>query len=183
MAGSFARRRARRAALVAGRLATAVRLLPEGCAEIAPDRLGTDAVARRLMAALIRAVGGGEHAPPEAAVAALLARGSGSLGGAVWLRSGRWLVPEAGAGPGRFRLNVPEGLVAGTLGPDAAAFRARARHLPAAALVALPAFRRPEDGKLALTTHLAYLRPEMAVSSPPVFAPSGGPVTEYHFAG
>lgn len=182
-AESFARRRARQAARVAARLASAVRLLPEGCAEIAPARLGRDAVARRLMGALIRAVGGGEHAPADAAVAALLARGSGSLGGAAWLRGGRWLVPEAGASPDRFRLAVPEGLAAATLGPDASAFRGRARHLPAAALAALPAFRRPEDGMLALTTHLAYLHPEMAVSSPPVFAPPGGPVTECHFAG
>lgn len=181
-AESFARRRARQAARVAERLAGAVRLVPEGCAEITPDRLGRDAVARRLMAALIRAVGGGEHAPADAAVAALLARGSGSLGGAAWLRGGRWLVPEAGAGPDRFRLAVPVGLVPGTLGPDAPAFRGRARHLPAAALAALPAFRRPEDGTLALTTHLAYLHPEMAVRFPPVFAPPGGPVTECHFA-
>lgn len=186
VAEGFARRRARLAARVATRLAASVRLLPEGCAEIAPDRLGQDAVARRLMAALIRAVGGGEHAPAEAAVAALLARGSGSLGGATWLRGGRWLVAEAGPG-GRFRLAVPDGLVAGLLGPDAPVFRGRARHLPAAALAALPAFRRPGDGMLALAPHLAYLHPDMAVSSPPVFAPIfaplGGPVTECHFAG
>ncbi len=147
-----------------------------------PDRLGRDIVARRLMAALIRAVGGGEHAPAEAAVAALLARGSGSLGGAVWLRGGRWLVAEAGAGR-RFRLAVPEGLVAGTLGHDASAFRGRARHLPAAALAALPALRRSGDGTLAVAAHLAYLHPEMAVNPPPVFAPPGGPVTECHFTG
>jgi len=182
VAEHFARRRARLAARVGARLAASVRLLPEGCAEIAPGRLGQDAVARRLMAALIRAVGGGEHAPAEAAVAALLARGFGSLGGATWLRGGRWLVAEAGSA-GRFRLDVPEGLIAGTLGPDAPVFRSRARHLPAAALAALPALRRSGDGMLALAAHLAYLDPEMAVSSPPVFAPPGGPVTECHFAG
>lgn len=184
-AGGFARRRARQAECVARRLAEAVRLLPEGCAEIAPERLGQDAVARRLMAALIRAVGGGEHAPSEAAVAFLLERGCGSLGGALWLRGGRWLVPEAGAGPDRFRLTgrAPEGLAMDVLGPEAAVFRGRARHLPAAALAALPAFRGLRDGKLVLGTHLAYLRPETAVSSPLVFAPPGGPVTECHLAG
>jgi tRNA(Ile)-lysidine synthase len=187
-AEGFAHRRARRAARVAERLAASVRLLPEGCAEIAPDRLGRDAVACRLMAALVRAVGGGEHAPAASAVAALLARGFGSLGGATWLRGGRWLVPEAGAGPDRFRFAVPKdlaagGFVAGTIGPDAAAFRSRTRHLPAAALAALPALRRSGDGMLVLATHLAYLRPELAVSFPLVFAPPGGPVTECHFAG
>lgn len=182
-AAAFARRRARHAADVAQRHAAAVRVRPEGCAEIVPGRLGQDAVARRLMAALVRAVGGGEHAPSEVAVAALLARGFGSLGGAVWQKGGRWLVPDAGAGLGRFRPGAPEGLVAGTLGPDAAAFRGRARHLPAAGLAALPAFRCPKGGKLALVPHLAYLDPEMAVSSPLVFAPPGGPVTECQFAG
>ena len=178
VAERFARRRARLAARVAERLAASVRLLPEGCAEIARDRLGQDAVARRLMGALIRAVGGGEHAPAEGAVAALLVRGFGSLGGAVWLR-GRWLVAETGPG-GRFRLAVPEGLVAGALGRDAAAYRGRARHLPAAALAPLPVLRRASDGKLALVPHLAYLDSELTVSSPAVFAPPGGPVTESH---
>ncbi|TCH97810.1 tRNA lysidine(34) synthetase TilS [Roseococcus sp. SYP-B2431] len=186
-AGGFSRRRARMAARVAARLAASVRLLPEGCAEIAPERLGRDAVARQLMAALIRAVGGGEHAPAASAVAALLARGSGSLGGATWLRGGRWLVPEAGAGLRRFRFAVPEGFAAGPLGPDLAALRSRARHLPAAALAALPTLRRSADGMLVPPPHLAYLLPEMAVSFPPAFAPIfvplGGPVTECHFAG
>nr|WP_314075301.1 tRNA lysidine(34) synthetase TilS [uncultured Roseococcus sp.] len=180
--GAFGRRRNRLAAAVADRLAAAVRLLPEGCAEIAPLRLGQDAVARRLMGALIRAIGGREHAPAEAAVAALLARGSGSLGGAVWTRDGRWLVPEPGAATARFRGRVPAGYVLGSLGADAASLRGRARHLPALALAGLPAFREPENGKLALVPHLAYLDREMSVRLTTVFAPPGGPVTESHFA-
>lgn len=183
----FARRRARLDARVAERLAASVRLLPEGCAEIAPDRLGRDAVAHRLMAGLIRAVGGGEHAPPRAAVAALLERGSGSLGGATWLRGGRWLVPEAGAGLDRFRFEVPAGFTAVPIGPEAAALRSRARHLPAAALAALPGLRRTGDGMLVLPAQLAYLQSDMAVNFPltfaPIFDPLGGPVTECHFVG
>ncbi len=64
MTEGFARRRARMAAWVAGRLAASVRLLPEGCAEIMPDRLGRDIVARRLMAAPIRASPGPGCARP-----------------------------------------------------------------------------------------------------------------------
>ncbi|MDB5416400.1 MAG: tRNA lysidine(34) synthetase TilS [Rubritepida sp.] len=186
-AASFARRRARFAAADAVRIAASICLLPEGCAAIQRDRLGQDAVARRVMAALIRAVGGGEHAPPEAAVAALLARGSGTLGGARWLSGGRWLVREAGADrshgdlwDGRFRSlsPLPADMMLGALGPDAARFRGRARHLPAAALAMLPALRQPGNEALALVPHLAYPDPELAVMYPLIFAPLAGPITE-----
>ena len=189
-ATAFARRRARHAGEEATRLALAVRLLPEGCAELDPVALGQDGVARRVMAALIRAIGGGAHAPAEGAVAALLARGFGTLGGARLLRDGRWLVREAAAGArdpatglweGRFRVPPPpEGHGWAPLGAEAARFRARFRHLPAAALAALPALRRKADGMLALVPHLAYHAPGSGLSEPLHFAPLAGPVTECH---
>jgi tRNA(Ile)-lysidine synthase len=168
-----------------------VRLLPEGCAEITPGALGQDATARRVMAGLIRAVGGTAHAPGEDAVAALLARGFGTLGGACWLRGGRWLVREAATGgweaglwDGRFRCAAPpEGYQLGPLGADAAAFRARFRHLPAAALAALPALRSLGDAKLVLVPHLSYDASETAAFYPLDFAPLAGPVTECHHLG
>lgn len=187
-AADFARRRARASAAEAQRMAKAVRFLPEGCAEIAPALLGRDAVARRVMASLIRAVGGQAHMSAASAVAGLLARGSGTLGGARWLRGGRWLVREnasggweAGLWDGRFRCAAaPHGLVFAPLGPDSAAFRGRARHLPAAALAALPALRGTCDGILALLPQLAYGYRESAGFFPLTFAPFGGPVTECH---
>jgi tRNA(Ile)-lysidine synthase len=192
-ATAFARRRARHAAEEAARFAAAVRLLPEGCAETDAAALGRDRVARRVMAALIRAIGGGAHAPSEAAVAALLERGAGTLGGARWLRGGRWLVREAATGgweaasglwDGRFRCPPPpEGFRLGPLGHEAAAFRARFRHLPAAALAALPALRRQCDGMLALVPHLSYHAGESALSYPLHFAPLAGAVTECHSPG
>lgn len=186
----FARRRARHAAEEAARIAAAVRLLPEGCAEIDPAALGRDRVARRVMAALIRAIGGGAYAPAEAAVAALLERGRGTLGGARWLGGGRWLVREAATGgwdpatalwDGRFRCPPPpKGFHLSPLGAMASGFRGRFRHLPAAALAALPALRRDHDGKLALVPHLSYGAWESAPFFPLHFAPLAGPVTECH---
>ena len=186
---AFARRRARMAAEDTARVIAAIRLLPEGCAAIDPAALGQDAVARRVMAALIRTVSGVGHAPPQVAVAGLLARGSGTLGGAAWLRGGRWLVREAAAirdgsmpWDGRFRAIVPlpEGMALSALGVDAGRFRGRARHLPAAALAALPALRRVADGTLVLVPHLAYRHPDMAEQFPLIFAPLSGPLTECH---
>jgi len=182
----FARRRARLAEAEATRLAKSVLLLPEGCAAITPELLGQDAVAWRVMGALIRAIGGGGHAPPEASVRGLLARGSGTLGGARWLRGGRWLVREAATGSwqdglwdGRFRCPPPpSGLVLGALGPASAQFRATHRQLPAAALAALPALRCAAAGKLALVPHLSYRVLEAAIFYPLCFAPLAGPVTE-----
>jgi len=185
-ATGFARRRARMAETEAARMAKAVRLLPEGCAAIAPELLGQDAVARRVMAALIRAIGGGNHAPAEASVRGLLAHGSGTLGGARWLRGGRWLVREATTGnwqdgiwDGRFRCPPgPTGFILGALGEDSAMFRAAHRHLPAAALAALPALRCVATGKLALIPHLSYRATGSAIFFPLHFAPLAGPVTE-----
>ncbi|MBX9753090.1 MAG: hypothetical protein K5Q68_26120, partial [Roseococcus sp.] len=186
----FARRRARHAAEAAARMAAAVRLLPEGCAELCPEALGRDATARRVMAALIRAVGGAAHAPTQAAVARLLAAGRGTLGGALWLPGGRWLVREAATGgweeglwDGRFRgPPPPAGYEIGPLGRDSAWFRGRARHLPAAALAALPAQRRERDGKLALVPHLFYDDIGSGFIHRMHFAPRGGAVTECHTA-
>ena len=201
-APAFARRRARLAGEDAARLARSVKLLPEGCARIDVDALGQDAVARRVMGALVRAIGGGGHAPTEAAVARLLARGVGipasgtpapgtsgsnTLGGARWLRGGGWLVREAATGgwrdgiwDGRFRAAAPpEGFTLAALGADVPRFRVRARHLPAAALAALPALRRTRDGMLALVPHLAYDAMGMHLDYPISFAPLGGPVTEF----
>jgi tRNA(Ile)-lysidine synthase len=192
-ATAFARRRARQSAEEAARLARAVRLLPEGCAALDRAALGQDRVARHVLAALIRAIGGREHAPPEAAVGALLARGSGTLSGARLLPGGRWLVREAATGgyapatglwDGRFRLPPPPaGHHWGALGSAAARFRPRFRHLPAAALAALPALRRESDGMLALVPHLAYDAVGLALSEPINFAPLAGPVTECHPSG
>jgi tRNA(Ile)-lysidine synthase len=187
----FARRRARLAQAVAERMALAVRLRPEGCAEINREALGQDATARQVLAALIRAVGGGAHAPAAAAVARLLAQGSGTLGGARWLKGGRWLVREAATGgweaglwDGRFRCPPPPaGYVIGPLGADSALFRGRARRLPAAALAALPALRRVGDGKLALVPHLFYDDIGSGFPFPLHFAPHGGAVTESHHFG
>ena len=184
----FARRRARLADEAAARMAQAVRLLPEGCAEIAPDVLGQDATARRVMAALICAIGGGAHAPSEVGVAKLLEKGSGTLGGAHWLSGGRWLVREAATGvweaglwDGRFCCPPPPpGHGLGPLGAAAAAFRGRFRHLPATALASLPALRRLRDGKLVLVPHLSYDEVGSAFFYPLYFAPLGGAVTECH---
>jgi len=190
-APGFARRRARAATAEAQRMAEAVRLLPEGCAAIAPEQLGQDAVARSVMAALIRAIGGGAHAPSASAIRRLLAQGSGTLGGVQWLRGGRWLVREAATGgwqdgiwDGRFRCpSPPAGLVLGALGQDSAGFRAAHRHLPAAALAALPALRYREDGTLALVPHLFYVDSKSAVFFPLHFAPLAGPATECYSSG
>lgn len=187
-APGFARRRSRLAKAEAQRMSQAVRLLPEGCAAIAPELLGQDAVARRVMAALIRAIGGGGHMPPDASVRALLARGSGTLGGTQWLRGGRWLVREAAKGSwedgvwdGRFRCPPPPaGLALGAADQDSAQFRAANRHLPAAALAALPALRHADTGKLALIPHLSYHGHQVATFLPLQFAPLAGPVTEWY---
>lgn len=186
---AFAQRRARMAAEDAARAAAAIRLLPEGCAAIDAAALGQDTVARRVMASLIRTVAGAAYAPGEAALASLLARGTGTLGGATWLRGGRWLVRETAAiregsmpWDGRFRAlrPLPPGFILGALGADAARFRGRARHLPAAALAALPALRWAKDGMLALVPHLAYRHAHMAEDFPLIFAPLSGPATECH---
>ncbi|MCX8132431.1 MAG: tRNA lysidine(34) synthetase TilS [Roseococcus sp.] len=188
-APAFAARRARLEEALAARAAGALRLLPEGCARLDRAALGGDAIAIALFARLLRVVAGRPHAPAEARAAALLARGQGTLGGARLLASG-WVVREvpAAACPavpgtvwdGRFRLlAAPEGHMIGPLGrAEAARLRGRHRHLPAAALAALPALRHARDGMLAAVPHLAYPDREAAARFPLRFAPRGGPLTE-----
>jgi tRNA(Ile)-lysidine synthase len=181
----FAARRAREAGAEAELLSAAVQLRPQGCARIDLPALGRDAGAARLLAALLRAVGGAPHRPPVAAAARLLAAGQGSLGGCVLRRDG-WLLREAAGAPvpatagalwdGRFRLRraVP-GHVVAALGADAARFRGRHRDLPALALRNLPCLRTERDGMLAAVPHLSY--PE-AMAELLAFSPRSGPVSE-----
>jgi tRNA(Ile)-lysidine synthase len=188
-ARAFAARRAREEAALAARAARAVSLLPEGCARLDLAALGSDARAAALLARVLRAVSGAAHAPSESRAAALLARGQGTLGGARLLASG-WVVREAPAGPapalpgaiwdGRFRLlAAPPGHLIGPLGAqDAARFRARHRHLPAAALAALPALRAASTGMLAAVPHLSYVAEESALVFRLIFAPRGGPLAD-----
>lgn len=127
-ASAFGRRRAALRAAVAARLALAARFEEAGWVRLDLAALGRDGVAEAALSALVRAVGGGGHPPPRASVAGLLARGGGSLGGAVlrggvlcreparcapWVPAlpgvvwdGRWLVMEA-----------PAGTAVGALGP------------------------------------------------------------------
>lgn len=101
-AAAFARRRAARERAIAARLAAAAAFLPDGAVRLSPDALGRDAVAAAVLARLIRLLGEAAHAPPPAAVRALLDRGQGTLG-RCWLRpaaGGTWMLrrdPGAGA--------------------------------------------------------------------------------------
>jgi len=154
-AAGFGARRARLAAAVADRLAASASFEVEGWARLDRAALGRDAVAEAALSALLRAVAGAEHPPAREGVAALLARGGGSLGGAVWrgtviareparcaplvparpgtLWDGRWLVRAA-----------PEGAFVGVLG---AGWRGG---LPALVAAGLPAFRDGEGRLLHL---------------------------------
>lgn len=170
-AEAFARRRTRREAALARRLAAAAEIRPEGFAWIGPAALGRDELAVAGLAALIRLIGGAGFAPPRERVAALLAAGGGTLGGA-WLRAasgGRWLLardPGMLGGPvearqgavwdGRFRLTGAgrAGWTVGALGAEARRIRA-ARDLPGAVLAALPAIREG-NGALAVVPALLY---------------------------
>jgi tRNA(Ile)-lysidine synthase len=191
-ASAFGRRRAVAEASVASRLAAAVRLHPEGHAEIHPGMLGTDAVADAALAALLRAVGGAERPPSVAAARRLRQRGGGTLAGA-WVRpggAGRWRVlREPGAvGPavparpgaiwdGRFRLTGagdPD-CVVGALGMQTpTTVRRLARGLPATVLATFPAVRH--HAKLVAVPALLYPDRETCARFALVFAPVGGPV-------
>ncbi len=189
-APGFAAARARANALLAARAAESVRLWPEGCALVDAQRLGRDGIARDLLAALLRVVGGASHAPAPAAVARLLAAGQGTLAGVRW-RDG-WLLREAPEPPipaapgvrwdGRFQLGRGSRPSDGTLGalgrPGAARLRPRQRHVPSQALAALPALAGEGVVVLANINHLPYR--DAAVASAPVawFAPEGGPLLE-----
>jgi tRNA(Ile)-lysidine synthase len=183
-AAGFARRRAALEAAVADRIAAAASMQEEGFARIDLGVLGHDAVARVALGALVRAIGGGAWLPAEAATGALLARGAGTLGGAVLTRSGLLhreaagmaaAVPaEAGATwDGRFRLAAAApGFVLGAAG-EAARGLSRPGWLPAAVVPTLPALHR--NGMLAAVPALAYPSTEWAARHPLRFLPLAGP--------
>ncbi|WP_458097465.1 tRNA lysidine(34) synthetase TilS [Roseomonas sp. WA12] len=139
---AFAVRQMRLREAVALRLARAARFKDGGWARLDRETLGTDVVAEAALSGLLRAVGGGVHPPGRASVRAMLLRGGGSLGGALWrgglvcreparcaeavpacpgvLWDDRWLVrwaPErswiGARGPGAARGDVPALVAAG----------------------------------------------------------------------
>ncbi|WP_338662099.1 tRNA lysidine(34) synthetase TilS [Pararoseomonas sp. SCSIO 73927] len=127
-AGAFGARRARLRAAVAERLAACAGFRPEGWAVLDGPALGRDPVAEAALSVLVQALGGGAHPPARAAVAAMLARGGGSLGGAFW--RGRFIgrepgrcAPRVAAAPGkvwdgRWRVvEAPEAASVGAAGP------------------------------------------------------------------
>lgn len=165
-AGRFAARREAARRALARRLAACASLHEEGFARLDLSALGRDPIARALLGALVRLIGGRAYAPAEAAVARLLARGEGSLGGAVLRRSGLLLREAAGLAPpvparrgavwdGRFRLAgaVPDGMELGPAGPEARRLP-RPAWLPDEVVPTLPALRR--NGTLAAVPALAY---------------------------
>ncbi|WP_149541344.1 tRNA lysidine(34) synthetase TilS [Siccirubricoccus phaeus] len=187
-AAAFARRRRRLAGAVAQRLAAAAALQPEGHAELDLAALGQDAVAVAALGRLLALVSGRPYAPPESALAALLRRGEGTLGGA-WLRpraSRPALLAREAAGlappvpaargavwDGRFRLIGPGDpeCALGALGPAAAArLRGRAPHLPAAVLATLPAIWR--HARLVAVPLLHYPAPEVSSRFATLLAPA-----------
>lgn len=185
-AGHFATRRAVAVAAVAARLAATARLHEAGFALLDRAALGTDAVAVAALGALLRVLGGGRFAPPEAGLARLLVAGQGTLGGAVLRRDGLLLreaaalAPPIPARPGafwdrRFRLadGGGEGLEIGAAG-EAARRLPRPAGIPAAVVPTLPALWR--DGVLAVVPALAYPSAEAARRHTLVFAPGAGAV-------
>lgn len=190
-ATAFAIRAARQEAALAERLAQAVTLHPEGFAELEPTALGTDALAELALARLLRLLSGGSHAPARAAVAALLRRGAGTLGGVVLQGGRRWrLLREtsamAGAVPatpgalwdGRFRLMGPGRAghsIAALGGAVPPGLRAAARRLPGAVLPTLPAIFC--DGSLVMVPGLFYPTAEACAPFRLAFAPAGGPAS------
>ncbi|MDJ0389888.1 tRNA lysidine(34) synthetase TilS [Roseomonas sp. E05] len=182
-AAAFARRRSRREAAMAARLAGAVTLHPEGWARLDHAALGRDAVARAALAALLRLLAGAEHAPAAAAVAALLERGQGTLHGVVWKDGLLCREPAACAPPvpalrdalwdGRWRLLAPPAGPAlrwGALGAAATGLdRAARRDLPTRVLAGLPALWR--DDCLAGVPCLGF-----GIAADALFAPAGGPL-------
>jgi tRNA(Ile)-lysidine synthase len=182
----FACRRAADRAAVARRLALAARLRPEGFARLDLATLGRDAVAVAGLAALVRAVGGGAFAPSAAAVAALLARGEGTLGGARLTRHGLLLREVAALSPpvparpgacwdGRFVLEgePPPGCEIAALGADATRLP-RPAWLPAEAARALASVRR--DTVLVAVPALSYRVTGLPCQVRLRFAPRGGAV-------
>ncbi|NKE48754.1 tRNA lysidine(34) synthetase TilS [Roseomonas frigidaquae] len=191
-AGAFAGRRAVRQAAVAARLARAAMLSEHGFARLDLAALGQDAVAVAALGGLLRAIGGGLHAPAPAAVAGLLARRAGTLGGARLTRQGLLLREDAAMAPpvpatdgvawdGRFRLSGTPGpgLMLGALGAAAARLE-RPAGLPAAVARTLPAlWLPPADGRdtvLVAVPALSYPAPETSFGIRVRFAPPGGAV-------
>ena len=184
-AAAFAGRRRGSEAALRARLAAAAVLHPEGWASLDRAALGRDAVARDALAALLRMIGGGGHAPATAAVAALLERGGGTLGGVLWSGDTLSREPAACAAPvparpgavwdGRWRLATVregglalEGLVLGALGPGRLR-RAERRGLPAPVAAGLPALWR--GGALVGVPALG-----LGVAAKAEFSPAGGPI-------
>lgn len=186
-AARFAARRAARSAEVAGRLAQCCALHEAGFAWLDLGALGRDRVARAALGALVRVVGGGPFAPADSALDGLLARGEGTLGGALLRRDGlllreaRSVAPPVPARPGatwdgRFRYAGPggEGLALGAAGPAARRLPAQ-RGIPRAVLPVLPALHR--NGMLAAVPALAYPSCEVAALHAVRCAPAGGAAT------
>ncbi|HEV7266812.1 MAG TPA: tRNA lysidine(34) synthetase TilS [Falsiroseomonas sp.] len=182
----FAGRRQRAEAAVADRLAAAASLHEAGFARLDRAALGQDPVARAALGVLLRAVGGAAFAPAEAAVAALLSRGEGTLGGAVLRRSGLLLRESVAIGPpvparrgvlwdGRFRLegDAPPGALLGAAGGAATALP-RPGWIPAAVVPTLPALRY--DERLAVVPALSYPSPDIVAQHAMRFAPHAGAV-------
>jgi len=181
----FACRRDARAAAIGQRLGAAAWLHEAGFARLDLAALGEDQVAVDALRALLRAVGGRAFAPSPAAVAALLARGEGTLAGVTLRRPGLLVREAARCAPpvparpgavwdGRFRLSA--GMAGAALGAAGAAALGlpRPRWLPASAVPGLPALHR--NGTLAVVPALAY--PDAATAAAYVirFAPISGPV-------
>lgn len=101
----FGRRRQRLEAALARRLGEAAAIHADGSARLDMAALRRDAAAHLALGRLVQAVGGGAHPPAPAAVAALLRRGFGTLGGAVLGRDGR-LRREIGNSPPRSHLRL-----------------------------------------------------------------------------
>jgi tRNA(Ile)-lysidine synthase len=149
--------------------------------------IGRDAVAEAALAALVRAIGGGAFPPTAPAVAALLARGQGTLGGTRLTRQGVLLrevaalsapVParDGACWDGRFRLEgtPPPDCMIGALAAEAATLP-RPAWLPAEAAQALPALRR--DTVLVAVPALAYRVGQDPIHCRLRFAPAGGAAT------
>jgi tRNA(Ile)-lysidine synthase len=186
-AAHFAARRAVGEAAVAARLADSAALHPEGFARLDLAALGRDAVAVAALGALIRLLGGGFYPPSADSVAALLARGEGTLAGAALGADGLLAREVAALGAavpaepgqvwdGRWRVvvGVPGGLV-GALGAQAR--RLRPAWMPARVAAGLPALHSataPGKTALAAVPALGYPEGSSASGLRLVFAPSGG---------
>ncbi|WP_235924956.1 tRNA lysidine(34) synthetase TilS [Roseomonas harenae] len=146
-ASAFSIRRSRMREAVAARLAVAACFREEGWVRLDQTALGTDRVAEATLSALVRTIGGGGHPPARANSTALLARGGGSLAGALWrgtvlCREAARCAPPLLALPGalwdgRWRVvSAPDGAWIGALGQGGPR-----GGLPATVAAGLPALR------------------------------------------